>query len=373
MPSARRSLGAHGNAREAGEKIGWEPEPPIEEMAEADCRQLTLYECPKRSKELYFMKVLITGANGFVGQHVIEELGARFPSAQIIATSKNPTAMPGHGEITGLDVTDRVAVEALVEEHSPTHVAHLAGIASPATAASDPDLAWQVHLHGTLNVAYAILKIVPQCGLLFVGSGMVYGASARKGLPLSEEALLQPLDEYASTKAAADLALYALAQRGLKVVRARPFNHTGAGQQPVFAAPSFAMQIAKIEAGLQPPKISVGNLTSERDLLDVRDVASAYAMILGSFDSIPSGIALNIASGRPLRMQTLLDELIGLATIDVEVVRDEMRVRPGEISKMVGDPTQAQTLLGWLPRHELSDTLRYLLEDCRRRVCPTDR
>ena len=112
----------------------------------------------------------------------------------------------------------------------------------------------------------------PDCWLLNAGSGLVYGESAKPGLPLDESALLAPIDEYAVTKAAADLALGALARRGLKCIRFRPFNHTGAGQAGAFVIPAFAMQIAQIEAGLAEPVIHVGNLDAERDFLDVRDV-----------------------------------------------------------------------------------------------------
>src|SRR6185312_6507799 len=110
-----------------------------------------------------------------------------------------------------------------------------------------------VHVQGTLNVARSIMRHAPGARLFFVGSGLVYGGAARLGKALTEESVLDPLDEYAATKAAADLALGALAQRGLACVRFRPFNHIGPGQQSSFVVANFARQIARIEAGLQLP------------------------------------------------------------------------------------------------------------------------
>ena len=153
---------------------------------------------------------------------------------------------------------------------------HLAAIPTIAGAVADPAAAWRVNVMGTLDLARAIHQYAPECTLIFAGSAEAYGATARQGVPLKETDPLQPLNEYAATKAAADLALGALAANGLRVIRFRPFNHTGPGQTDEFVVPAFASQIARIEKGAQPPVMMVGNLDAQRDFLDVRDVVDAY-------------------------------------------------------------------------------------------------
>ena len=206
-------------------------------------------------------RILITGGHGFVGPYLVLALQRVCgEKTQILVTGgkNNGSARTTKSEV--LDVTDKLTVRNIIRQYNPTHVIHLAGLAAPAVVAANPDRAWNVHVHGTLNIAHAILDETPDCWLIYVGSGLVYGASAKFGLPLDEKALLAPIDEYAATKAAADLALGALSYRGLKVIRMRPFNHIGVGQSDAFVIPAFATQVARIEAGLAPAVIRVGNL-----------------------------------------------------------------------------------------------------------------
>jgi GDP-4-dehydro-6-deoxy-D-mannose reductase len=177
-----------------------------------------------------------------------------------------------------LDITDADAVVTKISRSRPMHVVHLAGIAAIPEVSANVLRAWTPHLFGTLNLARAILKHAPDRVLIFAGSEQVYGDTAKSGLPLDETAQLAPVNEYATSKAVADLALGAFAKQGLRVVRFRPFNHTAPGQTEDFVVPSFAAQIARIEAGRQPPVIRVGNLEAQRDFLDVRDVAATYAL-----------------------------------------------------------------------------------------------
>lgn len=315
------------------------------------------------------MRVLITGAGGFVGPHVAKALRSIYGGdITIIATSKAAAYQPDHGPFEILDVTDRHAVESVVVRHRPSHIVHLAGIAAPAEAASAPDVAWRVHVKGTLNLAHAILDKAPDCWLVNVGTGLVYGESANTGQPLNEIAPLAPIDDYGVTKAAADLALGASARRGLKCVRLRPFNHTGAGQTGAFVIPAFAMQIAKIEAGLMEPVIRVGNLEAERDFLDVRDVAAAYALVVAKSPTIESGTILNIASGTACRIGDLLEELLSLSSVRIRVEHDPARMRPSDVPRIVGDAQKARQLLGWAPKYTVEQILADVLDDCRKRI-----
>jgi GDP-4-dehydro-6-deoxy-D-mannose reductase len=318
-------------------------------------------------------RILITGGAGFVAPYVIDALHAIFgPRLTLCVTALafEVEAFPTRN-LAAIDVTDAAGTAKVIAAFQPTHVIHLAGIAAPVKAGTDPNLAWHVNLDGTRNVARAILAHTPHAFLVFAGSGLIYGDSARAGKPLTELDLVQPNNDYAATKAAADLALGALAKHGLRVVRCRPFNHTGPGQSEDFVLPNFASQIARIEVGLQAPVIKVGNLDAKRDFLDVRDVADAYARCILKSQEIASGLALNIASGRPISIRTLLDQMLVNARVPVGVEIDPARWRPNDVPSFVGDATLARRLLDWSPKYDTSALAQSLLDAARRALTKT--
>ncbi len=314
------------------------------------------------------MRVLITGANGFVGPHLVQSLRQSQGDVEILATSRVAHSDPLLGTVEKLDVTDRAAVKAAIGRFQCSHIVHLAGLAAVTAAAINPKAAWEVNVQGTLNVAYGILEEAPDCSLIFVGSGQVYGGSARTGVPVDENTMLDPVDNYSVTKAAADLALGALAKQGLDCIRLRPFNHTGPGQSESFVVSSFAIQIARIEAGLQPAVIRVGNLEAERDFLDVRDVADAYVLAISKSSELPKGQILNLASGTTQSIGSILDRLVGMSKLDIKIEQDPDRLRPNDLHRIVGNAEAARKFLGWQPAINFNETLKNLLDDCRRRV-----
>jgi GDP-4-dehydro-6-deoxy-D-mannose reductase len=175
-------------------------------------------------------RILVTGADGFVGRHLRPVLATALPGAEIQGTDR-------------VDITDRAAVFAAVAAALPTVCVHLAGIAAVGQALADQPRAWAVNLHGALNLADAILAHAPDCRLIFISSAEVYGGSFKAGVALDETAALAPMNLYAATKAAAELALGAMAGNGLRLLRLRPFNHTGPGQAEAFVVPAFAGQM----------------------------------------------------------------------------------------------------------------------------------
>jgi GDP-4-dehydro-6-deoxy-D-mannose reductase len=235
-------------------------------------------------------------------------------------------------------------------------------------ARADPDLAWQVNLGGTLALARALLAEAPDCTLLYVSTAETYGRSFAGGAPASEATAFAPMNTYAATKAAADLALGAMVGEGLRLIRVRPFNHTGPGQSAAFVVAAFARQVARIEAGLQQPVLRVGALEPRRDFLDVRDVCRAYALCLARAAELPPGVALNIASGESRRIGDVLGGLLDLAGVSAEVVTDADRLRPSEIPVAAGDAALARATLGWAPRIAWRQTLADTLADWRGRV-----
>lgn len=315
------------------------------------------------------MKILVTGGAGFVGGYLVDSLRRELgDQVEICLTSKSSEISPSHLPVEILDVTDENAVSAVVRRVAPTHIVHLAGLAAVPAASANVNVAWQVHLFGTLNLANAIMAHAPACTLVFIGSGQVYGSTARLGHSLTEQALLAPTNVYALTKAAADLALGSMAENGLRCARLRPFNHTGPGQSEQFVIPSFAMQIARIEAKLQPPVIHVGNLEAERDFLDVRDVTAAYARVVARSAKLASGIILNIASGVPCRIGDVLDRLVAISGAKIAIQQDPDRMRAVDTPRFVGDSERARRTLDWAPHFNFDETLRQILDAARQSV-----
>ena len=308
------------------------------------------------------MRILVSGAQGFVGRYLVAALRSSGTRSEVFPTSRNAAVDPMLGLVERMDVVDGASVDTVIARIRPTHIVHLAGLSVIAAATANEDLAWQVHLFGTLNIARAIKRHAPQCVLLSIGSGQIYGTTGRSGEALDEMALVAPTNVQMASKAAADLALGAMAEEGLRCVRFRPFNHTGPNQSEKFVLPDFAMQIARIKAGRQSPLMRVGNLNAERDFLDVRDVAMAYVLAVEKSECIEPGTVFNIASGVPRRIRDLLDEMIRMSGASVVIEADTGRVRPGDIPRFVGDASRARRVLGWTPNYSLATTMRDILD-----------
>ncbi|MCQ0041304.1 MAG: GDP-mannose 4,6-dehydratase [Bombella sp.] len=292
-------------------------------------------------------RILITGASGFVGRHLTSLLKAH-PSKDLIFDER-------------FDVTNILEVSDVVRRVQPDACVHLAGVTSIAQARQDRNKAWNVNLQGTLNVAQALLAYAPQATLVFSSSSEIYGDSFLTGEALDENALLIPNNPYSVTKAAADLSLGAMVREGLKVIRVRPFNHTGAGQVENFVVAAFARQIAKIEVGTQRPVVEVGNLDAERDFLDVRDVCEAYKACVDRSQDIPSGVILNICSGQTRSIRSILEKLVNFSKVEIEIRVKKELLRPVDVRYARGSNELACKILHWQPKVLWEETLQSVL------------
>lgn len=290
------------------------------------------------------MRVLVTGAGGFVGRALLPRL---------CAAAFDVTACD-----LDLDVTDASAVERRVGDLAPDAIVHLAAISSVGASQRDAERTYRVNFLGARAVLDAALHRAPDARVLLVSSGDAYGSAAPGAAPFVETDPLRPRSPYARTKACADLLGAVYAERGLEVIRTRSFNHTGPGQSDDFVASAFARQIAEIACGRRAPELRVGNLESVRDFLDVDDVVEAYARLLDR--SVPAG-AYNVASGRGVRIGDLLAQLLAHAQLEPRIDVDPERLRPTDCT--VGDVTRLRAATGWAPRIPLSATLARLLED----------
>ena len=317
------------------------------------------------------MNILITGATGFVGQHLAQYL-AETTEYTIHGTHYGPTVLredmqPYFAAIHDLDVRDEQAVHDLLGELLPVRIYHLAAQSSPHVSFSKPWMTLETNIRGTLN----LFEVVKQLGLvetriINTSSAGVYGIVQPEDLPLKETHRFNPGSPYDVSKIAQDLlgTQYAKAY-DMPIVGARAFNHTGAGQDQHFALPNFAMQIARIERGLAEPILRVGNLTAERDYLDVRDVVRAY-VALG--EKGKAGQVYNICSGHSHSMQSFVNKLIQMATIKIQIEVDEARFRPIDLPRLVGDNSALRKVTDWKPYFSIDEMLSAVLEDCRVRV-----
>jgi GDP-4-dehydro-6-deoxy-D-mannose reductase len=323
------------------------------------------------------VRFLITGIGGFVGRHLsralldaghgVFGLVRRRGSSRVLEELHRlfPERFPGEAVIIA-DVLDPRAVRGAIAEVRPDGLFHLAAVSSVPASEGDPLAAYRTNFFGTLNVLRSVGEVYPGCRVLHVGSGDAYGASGNEVQVLTESAALQPVSPYGVSKAAADLAAFQWHWSGKgEVVRARPFNHTGPGQEPVFVCSDFACQIAKIERGERPPVLEVGNLDAERDLTDVRDVAAGY---LALWERGAAGEAYNLCSGRGVHIRTVVEELCRRSRVPVEVRVAEARRRSNEVLRLVGSFSKAQAHTGWQPTISLGRILDDLLDYWRGRL-----
>ncbi|GEO99288.1 NAD-dependent epimerase/dehydratase family protein [Methylobacterium haplocladii] len=313
-------------------------------------------------------RILVTGAAGFVGRHVVAALRARFAADNaILGIGRRAAAEPIDGADYGqVDLLDAEALARCLADFRPTDILHLAAVSAVQQSAADPLSAWRSNVGGLFNLVDAVLKEASTTNLFFVSSGEVYGRAFLSGRPIDETFAPEPAGSYARSKWIGEqMLLDILRPTQVRLVILRPFNHTGAGQDERFVVPSFAGQIARIEAGLSPPRLEVGNLTAQRDFLDVADVARAYVDLIAAAEILPSGTILNICSGRPRAIASILEDLRKMALRPFTVVEAPDRMRPSEIPIAIGDAGRLRAAIGWAPSVDWAETLAKVLAGAR--------
>jgi len=316
------------------------------------------------------VRVLITGAGGFVAAHLVDYLGTEQPASSVFGTERPQTgiARGPHGKVVGIeaDLHDRSAVERVVEEAAPDRIVHLAGQSSVHRSWSAPGDTLRTNVLGLVNLLDAVRRQGLAPAVLVVGSAEEYGPVPPSADPIVETAPMRPNSPYAVSKVAqAALARLYGPAGNMRVILTRTFPHTGPGRGEMFAESSFARQIAEIEAGRRPPVLSVGNLDAVRDYTDVRDVVRAYWALLERGEG---GTVYNVCRGTGHRIREMLDLLLAGSTARVEVRVDPERLRPSDIPVLVGDPSRLRAATGWEPTIPLERTLADLLDFWRQKV-----
>jgi len=307
------------------------------------------------------VRVLVTGACGFVGPYLARQLLSS--GHDVFGTLYGPEPS-GHqplpaSKLLSCDIQDSDSIDSVVLKVKPEAVVHLAGISFVPEANNNFQRALSVNVGGTYNLLSSLAKVPNEANIILVSSGDVYGKVSSSDLPIGESYSPKPANNYSLTKLYSEqlAALFSGSDR-LKISIARPFNHIGPGQDTRFVVASFAQQIARIKLGTQEPVMRVGNLSARRDFTDVRDIVKGYIALLGSEPGI-----YNLCSSKAVSIQQILDTLLELSEVEVSIETDPERLRPSDVPEIRGDYSKIKSATGWEPEIPLRETLKLVLQD----------
>lgn len=342
------------------------------------------------------MRVLITGITGMAGSHLAEYLlgmegvqvyGSFRPRSRtdnldnLAAAGKlnalqgdcitsqamlESKARPNMVNLVEADIADAYSMQKLIGAVQPDRIFHLAAQSFVPASWHYPAQTLELNILGQLNVFEAVRTAGIDPLIQIAGSSEEYGMVLPDEVPIKESNPLRPLSPYAVSKVGQEMLAYQYHMSyGLKTVVTRGFNHTGPRRGHVFVTSNFAMQVARIEKGLQPPVLYVGDLTSKRDWTDVRDMVKAYWLCLEK--GIP-GEVYNIGSGVAREVQEMLDVLLSMSQIKIDVKQDPARMRPSDVKILWADYGKFHAATGWRPEISFEKTMEDLLDYWRKRV-----
>lgn len=297
------------------------------------------------------MRVLVTGATGFVGPWLLADLRSNDHAA---------IAGPSHADV---DINERDALASLIRSSRPDAIVHLAAVASPRRAAGNPDEAFRVNVSGTVTLFEALRLAERQdAHVLVTGSAAIYGHPRPEDLPLNELSVSRPVGTYALSKAGQEAVAIEYGFRfGFPVTVTRSFNHTGPGQSTDFVVPALAARVAAYKLG-HTTSVEVGNLHVRRDITDVRDVVRAYRLLVEMIPAAGEPRVVNVASGRAVSIRELLTDLCDIGEVEPPMVTAPDMVRADEAPEIRGDPSFLKQLTDWGVTVPLAQTLADVFE-----------
>lgn len=301
------------------------------------------------------MKVLITGAGGFVGSYLIDCLREHGHEPVALGIGGEEKLAAKNVPVYAVNILDEEGMTKALKKEQPDAVIHLAAISNVPKSWEIPDTTAEVNICGTIKLVKAMATATPNAKLLVVGSSDEYGLTAKTGVPLTEDMPCQPQNPYSISKYCAEqMALQLGKKYGLKVICTRSFNHFGPGQAKGFAISDFASQIAAIERGAQEPVMKVGNLSANRDFTYVSDVVEAYVKLIESDKA--EGV-FNVCSGKSVSIGDMLDMLKSFAKKDIAVIKDEQYFRKVDVKSFCGSKRKLRESIDWDPKIETKSAL----------------
>jgi len=307
-------------------------------------------EVARSAGSLSTVRAYLTGGTGFVGDWLLRHL----------SDAGDTCIAPG----PEIDVTDPALIAADLKAALADVVYHLAALTHVGQSWLEPAETFRVNAMGTLNLLEAAASCEVPPVVVLVSSAEVYGPAPATET-LDEHAELRPVTPYAVSKVAAEfLGLQAFLGRGLRVVRARAFNHVGPGQLDDFVVSALARRMVEAELH-NGGDVQVGNLAASRDFTDVRDVVRAYRLLATNG---VAGEAYNVCSGRAISIAALAAQMAGLLSCEVRFVQDPDLFRPVEVPVLVGDASKLVAATAWQPTIELATTLSDVLTYWRERL-----
>lgn len=305
-------------------------------------------------------KVLITGSEGFIGKHLIDEMLAN--GYEVIKCSRD-----GGNGFVAMNILDASQVKDVIQTHCPDILINMAGQANVALSWKIPALTVSLNVNGLVNILEAVRQIKPDMRIVAVGSSDEYGSLEERGVNVTEDIPIHPMTPYAISKVAQEEMAQAYNRAyGMDICMIRCFNLGGAYQPKGYMISDFASGIAEIEAG-KKGYLSVGNLDSARDFTHVKDAACACRLIA---EYGKTGEVYNISSGVTYTAQQVLDKLVEMANCEIIIKQDPQRMRPSDTPVVCGNHDKLTSHTGWMPRYSLhnilADALYYWEQEIKR-------
>jgi len=315
------------------------------------------------------MKVWITGISGFIGSHLARKLAE--DGIEVFGIYNDPTELYRLEDIRDkisiekIDIRNEAKVHNSIKESCPERIYHLAAQSFPTVSWDEPTLTMDTNADGIINVFEAVKTLDLDCRILVACSSAEYGFVTPDEVPVSEDHPLKPLHPYGVSKVAQDFLAYQYHQNfGMDTVRVRIFNTTGPSKTNDVAS-DFSHQIVEIEKGLKENSLMHGNLESERDITDVRDMVEAFEALM---ERGHKGEVYNACSTKVVKIQRVLDILLENSKVPINAGQDPARMRPSDEPIIMGDNTRIREHTGWGPKISIEQTLRDMLEFWRKEL-----